>query len=125
MNLVEYFQDQTDILNENKYFIGLMMIMVNIGSRFIIDELNQEHINFIKNSYFRRIVIFAVIFMATRDILISFVVTGLFVILVLETIPEPPKEGEEGEGGEGGGSSFAKKELEKEIDKLKIIRDSL
>jgi len=122
MNLVEYFQDQTDILNENKYFIGLMMIMVNIGSRFIIDELNQEHINFIKNSYFRRIVIFAVIFMATRDILISFVVTGLFVILVLETIPEPPKE--EGEGG-GGGASFAKKELEKEIDKLKIIRDSL
>ena len=122
MNLVEYFQDQTDILNENKYFIGLMMIMVNIGSRFIIDELNQEHINFIKNSYFRRIVIFAVIFMATRDILISFVVTGLFVILVLETIPEPPKE--EGEEGEGG-SSFAKKELEKEIDKLKIIRDSL
>ena len=122
MNLVEYFQDQTDILNENKYFIGLMMIMVNIGSRFIIDELNQEHINFIKNSYSRRIVIFAVIFMATRDILISFVVTGLFVILVLETIPEPPKE--EGEGG-GGGASFAKKELEKEIDKLKIIRDSL
>ena len=122
MNLVEYFQDQTDILNENKYFIGLMMIMVNIGSRFIIDELNQEHINFIKNSYFRRIIIFAVIFMATRDILISFVVTGLFVVLVLETIPEPPKE--EGEG-EGGGSSFAKKELEKEIDKLKIIRDSL
>ena len=120
MNLVEYFQDQTDILNENKYFIGLMMIMVNIGSRFIIDELNQEHINFIKNSYFRRIIIFAVIFMATRDILISFVVTGLFVVLVLETIPEPEKE-----EGQESGSSFAKKELEKEIDKLKVIRDSL
>ena len=120
MNLIDYFQDQTDILNENKYFIGLMMIMVNIGSRFIIDELNEEHRNFIKNSYFRRIVIFAVIFMATRDIIIAFVVTGLFVLLILETIPELPKE-----DGEQGGSSFAKKELEKEIDKLKVIKDSL
>ena len=122
MNLVDYFQDQTDVLNENKYFIGLMMIMVNIGSRFIIDELNDEHRKIFKNSMFRRIVIFSVIFMATRDIVISVVVTGLFIVLILETIPEPEKEGEE--GGEKG-SSFAKNELEKEIEKLKIIRDSL
>ena len=68
----------------------------------------------------RTTTIFAVIFMATRDIVIAFVVTGLFVLLILETIPEPPKE-----DGEEGGSSFAKKELEKEIDKLKVIKDSL
>ena len=49
MNLIEYFQDQTDVLNENKYFIGLMMIMVNIGARFIIDELNDEHRKIFKN----------------------------------------------------------------------------
>ena len=83
MNLIEYFQDQSDILNENKYFIGLMMIMVNIGARFIIDELNDEHRKIFKNSYFRRAVIFAVIFMATRDIMIAFVVTGIFILLVL------------------------------------------
>ena len=84
MNLIEYFQDQTDVLNENKYFIGLMMIMVNIGARFIIDELNDEHRKIFKNSYFRRAVIFAVIFMATRDIMIAFVVTGIFILLVLK-----------------------------------------
>lgn len=120
MNLVDYFQDQSDILNENKYFIGLMMIMVNIGARFIIDELNDEHRKIFKNSYFRRAVIFAVIFMATRDIMIAFIITGIFILLVLETIPEPAEE-----DGDGGGSSFAKKELEKEIDKLKVIKDSL
>ena len=118
MNLIEYFQDQTDVLNENKYFIGLMMIMVNIGARFIIDELNDEHRKIFKNLYFRRAVIFAVIFMATRDIIIAFVVTGIFILLVLETIPEPVEE-----DGDRGGSSFAKKELEKEIDKLKVIKD--
>ena len=43
---------------KNKYFIGLMMIMVNIGSRFIIEELNDNQRKFINNPYFRRIVIF-------------------------------------------------------------------
>ena len=32
-------------LNENKYFIGIMMIFVNIGSRFIISELSDEQKN--------------------------------------------------------------------------------
>ena len=37
MLFLEDIQNTSDILNENKYFIGLMMIMVNIGSRFIIE----------------------------------------------------------------------------------------
>ena len=32
-------------MNDNKYFIGLMMIIVNIGSRFIIGELSDDKKN--------------------------------------------------------------------------------
>ena len=31
-----------DNLNENKFFIGCMMIIVTIGGRFIITELNDS-----------------------------------------------------------------------------------
>ena len=67
MDSLEYLQIQLDRLSENKIFIGLIMIMVNIGARFIIEELSDEQRAFIKNKYVRKVVIF-LFFMATRDI---------------------------------------------------------
>ena len=58
-------------LNENKYFIGIMMIFVNIGSRFIISELSDEQKKLINNKLLRRFFIFGVFFMATIDIFVS------------------------------------------------------
>ena len=40
--IIEYFKAGTENLNENKYFIGFAMILLNIGARFIIDELLVE-----------------------------------------------------------------------------------
>ena len=43
---MEKFIDSTkeslSCINENKYIIGLTMIMLNIGARFIIDELDDD-----------------------------------------------------------------------------------
>ena len=36
-------------LNENKFFIGCMMIVVTIGGRFIISELNESQKKMINN----------------------------------------------------------------------------
>ena len=75
-------------LNENKYFIGIMMILVNIGSRFIISELSDEHKKLINNKILRRIFIFSVFFMATRDLSISLLLTVMFVFLISELFNE-------------------------------------
>ena len=32
-----------DFINKNQYFIGLSMIMLSIGGRYIISELNDEY----------------------------------------------------------------------------------
>ena len=117
MFFVEDIQNTSDMLNENKYFIGLMMIMVNIGSRFIIEELNDNQRKFINNPYFRRVVIFSVIFMATRDILISFVITG-FIVLYLYSCEDDK------ESSNSGGMSSVKGQLDKAIDILKVSKDS-
>ena len=58
--MLKIFDNMTD-LNENKYFIGLMMILVNIGSRFIIGELSDTQKKLI-NEKLKKIVYFWCIF---------------------------------------------------------------
>ena len=75
-------------INDNKYFIGISMILVNIGSRFIISELSDSQKKFINNIFLRRIFLFCVFFMATRDVISSIVLTIMFVLLISELFNE-------------------------------------
>jgi len=75
-------------INDNKYFIGFMMILVNIGSRFIIGELSDSQKKLINDKLLRRLFIFGVFFMATRDIISSLVLTIMFVLLISELFNE-------------------------------------
>ena len=125
MDVLEYIQIKCDQLSENKIFIGLLMIMVNVGARFIIEELSDEHREIAKGEIFRKVVIFASVFMATRDIIISLIVTLIFVILMNEVLGTEENGGGGPKGGGPKGPSFAKQELDKQIDQLKLIKDSL
>ena len=39
------FETVVDDINQNKYFIGFMMIILTIGGRFIIGELSPSQKN--------------------------------------------------------------------------------
>jgi len=123
MDALNYIQIKCDQLSENKFFIGLLMIMVNVGARFIIEELSDEHREIAKGDIFRKVVIFSSVFMATRDIVTSLIVTLVFVILMNEVLGKEEKKEGKKEGPKG--ASFAKQELDKQIDQLKVIKDSL
>ena len=124
MHALDYIQIKCDELAENKIFIGLVMIMVNVGARFIIEELSDEHREIAKGDIFRKLVVFCSVFMATRDIVISLIVTIIFVVLMNEILKTEKKEvGDKKDDKKGG--SFAKQELDKQIDQLKLIKDSL
>ena len=64
------------------------MVIINLGARFIVNELNEEQKKLIDSKYLRRIVIFLVIFMATRDIVISLVLTVIVVLVLFEFFNE-------------------------------------
>ena len=123
MNAIEFIQIKFEQLAENKIFIGLLMIMVNIGARFIIEELSDEHREIAKGEIFRKVVVFCSVFMATRDIMTSLIVTIIFVVVMNEVLATEEKKSENGEAPKG--ASFAKQELDKQIDQLKLIKDSL
>ena len=67
-------------LSTSKLFIGLMMIFMNIGSRFIELELTKGQEMIFKNIA-REVLIFTIAFMGSRDLIIAFIITAVFIIL--------------------------------------------
>jgi hypothetical protein len=82
--VIDSAKDSLSCINENKYMIGITMIMLNIGARFIIDELDDDLRKMISNVFVRRVVIFCSFFMATKDLFTAVVLTIIFVILINE-----------------------------------------
>ena len=72
-----------NFLNQNKYFYAVMMIFLNIGAKYIEIDLQDNHKKFLSSTAIRRIMIFTVAFIATRDVVISLIITACFVIIVL------------------------------------------
>lgn len=68
-------------LNNSKYFTGIVMIMLNIGSRFVEIKLSDSMEAYIKYNIAREVLIFSMAWMGTRDIIVALVLTAVFVIL--------------------------------------------
>jgi hypothetical protein len=76
------FIDIVNVLNDNKYFAGIIMLTMNIGSKYVMIELSKTQENYIKYSLGRQLVIFSILWIGTRDIFISLVLTAIFILLV-------------------------------------------
>lgn len=68
-------------LNSNSYFSGIIMLMLNIGSKYVTIELSKTQEQFLKNKMGRQILIFSIIWMGMRDIYKSLILTAVFVLL--------------------------------------------
>jgi len=71
-----------DSINESKLLIGLVMIFMNIGSKFIVINLSENQKEFLSNSILRQVLIFCIAFLGTRDIVHALILTAAFVVLV-------------------------------------------
>ena len=90
-NVLTTINNGINNLNNNKYFAGLAMIILNLGSKYLIMELSETQEEFMSNKIFRRFIIFTVAFIATKDIVVSLIMTGIFVILVSKIFNENSK----------------------------------
>jgi len=120
---IDSAKDSLSCINDNKYMIGITMIMLNIGARFIIDELDDDLRKMISNTIVRRVVIFCSFFMATKDLFTATVLTIIFVILINEVFAkELDKLDDDDDDDKKKGGSFNKNEIEKTIQSLKTIQ---
>jgi len=70
-----------DVLNNSKIFVGCIMLLMNLGGRYIANELPSNIDQILNRKWVRILIICSIIFVATRDIKISILLTLLFVLL--------------------------------------------
>ena len=68
-------------INNSKFFAGLVMIMLNIGSKYISIKLSKSQEAYLSGVIARQMLIFSIIWMGTRDVLISLAMTAVFIVL--------------------------------------------
>ena len=84
-NITNFFQkihSNVLILNSSKIFAGFMIIVLNISSRFVTIKLSKSMESYLKYTFSKQILIFAIAWMGTRDIYISLAVAILFTVFM-------------------------------------------
>ena len=79
--IFSYLHDHVMYLNQSKFFAGVVMIMLNIGSKFISIQFSKSAEQYFKLSVTKQILVFAMAWMGTRDIYTALVITAVFVVL--------------------------------------------
>ena len=73
---------------ENKYLLGIIMILINLGARFIVDDLTPNQKKLINNHITRKIIVFLIFYMATKDILASITLTVIYILFTSDLLTE-------------------------------------
>jgi hypothetical protein len=77
---LEYVANQIQLINNSKIFAGLMIIILNIASRFVQINLSKTMEAYLKYTFSKQILVFAITWVGTRDIYIAFLITILFIV---------------------------------------------
>jgi hypothetical protein len=79
-NLFGYVHNNIISLNQSKLFAGLIIIILNISSKFVTIKLSKTMESYLKYTFSRDILIFAMAWMGTRDIYVALLITVVFAI---------------------------------------------
>lgn len=95
------------LFNNNPYFIGVMMLILNLGGRFISLEITKKQEQFLQQPWVRRILIFTVLFVATRNLWVAFWTTVVVILFLGYLFNENSSMCLFGQGGKSGSSCSA------------------
>lgn len=69
-------------INMNPYLLGIAYILLNLGGRFMVMSVTPTQEAFLQNIVFRPLLLFAIMFIGTRNLVVAFWLT-LVVLLLL------------------------------------------
>lgn len=78
---VSFIHNHIMFLNNSKFFAGVVMILLNIGSKFISIQFSKSTEEYLKMNVTKQLLVFAMAWMGTRDIYTALVLTAVFTIL--------------------------------------------
>lgn len=80
-NTVNFIHNHILFLNNSKFFAGVVMILLNVGSKFISIQFSKSTEEYLKLNVTKQLLVFAMAWMGTRDIYTSLILTAVFTIL--------------------------------------------
>jgi hypothetical protein len=80
-NGISYLNHRIMYLNNSKFFAGVVMILLNVGSKFIQIQFSKSTEEYMKWSVSKQLLVFAMAWMGTRDIYTALGLTAVFTIL--------------------------------------------
>ena len=81
VTLFDYINHHVVYLNNSKFFAGVIMILLNVGSKFIAIQFSRSTEEYMKFSLSKQLLVFAMAWMGTRDIYTALGLTAVFTIL--------------------------------------------
>ena len=77
-SLFAYVNERITAMNQSKLFAGLIILTLNISSKFVSIKLSKSMESYLKYTFSRDILIFAMAWMGTRDIYVALFVSFVF-----------------------------------------------
>jgi len=74
--------DHIMTLNNSKIFAGLMIIVLNIASKFVTVKLSKTMESYLKHTFSRDMLVFAIAWMGTRDIYTALIIMLVFILFM-------------------------------------------
>lgn len=71
-----------DELNNNKYFWGVSLLALNLGSKYLSTDLGRFQERVMNTDLVKRFILFCLFFVGTKDVLISLGLTFVFSFIV-------------------------------------------
>jgi hypothetical protein len=81
INALAFINHHIMYLNNSKFFAGIIMILLNVGSKFISIQFSKSTEEYMKYTISKQILVFAMSWMGTRDIYVALGLTAIFTIL--------------------------------------------
>jgi hypothetical protein len=80
-NSLDFIHNHIMFLNNSKFFAGVVMILLNVGSKFIAIQFSRSTEEYLKLNITKQILVFAMAWMGTRDIYTALILTAVFTVL--------------------------------------------
>ena len=81
INGISYLNHRVMYLNNSKFFAGVIMILLNVGSKFIQIQFSKSTEEYMKYTVSKQLLVFSMAWMGTRDIYTALGLTAVFTIL--------------------------------------------
>ena len=80
--MIEVIHRQVTALNNSTYFLAFMILILNIGSRHLDINIGYTMQKVMSSDLMKLLIIFTMVYTATRDIYVSFVISLVFLFIM-------------------------------------------